>query len=147
MDKVSFTNLKLKINNDTKSFDFNGQNIEVFQYVSIADKDDMIQSIIQNSVNRGIYNPIKADMYFHLYLVYLYTNITFTKKQKEDEEKIEEIFNELITIEHPYTKVISKKFEEKFKEKLEKKCQNYSKSDFQSFTVLLDKLLELLEIS
>lgn len=63
------------------------------------------------------------------------------------EEKIEEIFNELITIEHPYTKVISKKFEEKFKEKLEKKCQNYSKSDFQSFTVLLDKLLELLEIS
>ena len=63
------------------------------------------------------------------------------------EEKIEEIFNELITIEHPYTKVISKKFEEKFKENLEKKCQNYSKSDFQSFTVLLDKLLELLEIS
>lgn len=62
-------------------------------------------------------------------------------------EKIEEIFNELITIEHPYTKVISKKFEEKFKENLEKKCQNYSKSDFQSFTVLLDKLLELLEIS
>lgn len=63
------------------------------------------------------------------------------------EEKIEEIFNELITIEHPYTKVISKKFEEKFKENLEKKCQNYSKSDFQSFIVLLDKLLELLEIS
>ena len=88
MDKVIFTNLKLKINNDTKSFDFNGQKIEVFQYVSITDKDDMIQSIIQNSVNRGIYNPIKADMYFHLYLVYLYTNITFTKKQKEDEEKL-----------------------------------------------------------
>ena len=88
MHKVSFTNLKLKINNDTKSFDFNGQKIEVFQYVPIADKDDMIQSIIQNSVNRGIYNPIKADMYFHLYLVYLYTNITFTKKQKEDEEKL-----------------------------------------------------------
>ena len=62
--------LKLKINNDTKSFDFNGQKIEVFQYVPITDKDDMIQSIIQNSVNRGIYNPIKADMYFHLYLVY-----------------------------------------------------------------------------
>ena len=88
MDKVSFTNLKLKMNNETKSFDFNGQKIEVFQYVSITDKDDMIQSIIQNSVNRGIYNPIKADMYFHLYLVYLYTNITFTKKQKEDEEKL-----------------------------------------------------------
>ena len=70
MDKVSFTNLKLKMNNETKSFDFNGQKIEVFQYVPIADKDDMIQSIIQNSVHNGIYNPIKADMYFHLYLIY-----------------------------------------------------------------------------
>ena len=63
------------------------------------------------------------------------------------EEKIEEIFNELITIEHPYTKVISKKFEEKFKERLESKCTNYSKSEFQGFTLLLNKLLELLEIN
>ena len=61
-------------------------------------------------------------------------------------EKIEEIFNELIKIEHPYTKVIGKKFEEKFKERLESKCVNYSKSEFQGFTLLLNKLLELLEI-
>ena len=28
------------------------------------------------------------DMYFHLYLVYLYTNLTFTEKQREDEFKL-----------------------------------------------------------
>ncbi len=61
-------------------------------------------------------------------------------------EKIEEVFNELIKIEHPYTKVIGKKFEEKFKEMLERNCKNYSKSDFQGFTLLLNKLLELLNI-
>ena len=33
-------------------------------------------------------------MYFHLYLVYLYTNINFTDKQKEDESKL---FDVLLT--------------------------------------------------
>ena len=36
----------------------------------------------------GLYNPILLDMYFHLYLVYMYANITFTDKQKEDELKL-----------------------------------------------------------
>ena len=43
---------------------------------------------LQKAKEGEIYNPIKLDMYFHLHLVYMYSNISFTAKQKEDEEKL-----------------------------------------------------------
>ena len=36
----------------------------------------------------GIYDPIQVDMYFHLHIIYMYTNLSFTDKQKEDEAKL-----------------------------------------------------------
>ena len=46
---------------------------------------------LQKSLEEGVYNPVKKDMYFHLYLVYMYTDITFTEKQREDESKLYDV--------------------------------------------------------
>lgn len=85
---VSYANMKLKINNQTKTLDWNGQKIEIREYLSFEDKYDLVMITLQKSLEDGYYNPIKLDMYFHLYLVYMYTNISFTEKQREDEIKI-----------------------------------------------------------
>lgn len=88
MAKVSFTNMKLKMNTETISVKIGDSEIEVLQYLPIEDKYDLIENVIQNSLDNGIYNTLKLDMYLDLYLVYLYTNINFTEKQKEDEIKL-----------------------------------------------------------
>lgn len=88
MEKVSYANLKLKIDTTAKSFDYNGVSIEVLQYLPIADKYDLVMITLQKALEDNIYNPVKIDMYFHLYLVYLYTNLNITEKQKEDEMKL-----------------------------------------------------------
>lgn len=87
-NKVSYSSLKLKINKDVETFQFEDSTIEVLKYLSIKDKNDLVTITIQKSVEDGICNPVKLDMYFHLHIVYLMTNINFTDKQKEDEEKI-----------------------------------------------------------
>jgi hypothetical protein len=86
--KVSYTNLKLKLNKDVNTINFNDNVIEILKYLPVNDKYDLIMVTLQKSFEDGIYNPIKLDMYFHLFLIYLYTNINFTDKQKEDEAKL-----------------------------------------------------------
>ena len=88
MATVSFTNLKLNINKDVNIVDFNGTKIEVLQYLPIEDKKDLVQIALQKSYEDGIYNDILLDIYFHLNIVYLYTNLNITDKQKEDEFKL-----------------------------------------------------------
>ena len=88
MAKVSYANLKMKLNQTHETFDFNGHNIEVINYLPVEDKYDLIMITLQKSEEDGIYNPLKLDTYFHLYLVYMYTNLSFTDKQRENEIKL-----------------------------------------------------------
>lgn len=88
MAKVSFTNLKLKTNNEIKEIEFNGQKIEVLQYLPIEEKYSLINITLQKAREGAIFNPIKLDIYFHLNLIYVYTNINLTEKQREDEFKL-----------------------------------------------------------
>ena len=88
MAKVSYTNLKLKLNNEIKEIEFNGQKIEVLQYLPIEEKYSLVNITLQKAREGAIFNPIKLDVYFHLNLIYLYTNINFTDKQREDEFKL-----------------------------------------------------------
>lgn len=88
MSKVSYANLKLKTKADVLTFDFEGEQIEVLQYLPISDKYDLIMITLQKAKEGNIYNQLKLDMFFHLHLVYLYTNLSFTDKQKENEFKI-----------------------------------------------------------
>ena len=43
---------------------------------------------LQKAEEDGIYNPVKVQLYFELYMVYMYSNISFTDKQKENETKL-----------------------------------------------------------
>lgn len=88
MAKVSYANLKLKPISTTSSFEFGGQEIEVLNYLPIEDKYDLVMITLQKAEQDGIYNPLLLDLYFHLHLVYMYTNLSFTDKQKENEPKI-----------------------------------------------------------
>ena len=88
MSKVSFANLKLKTIEDVKEIDFNGAKIEVKQYLPISDKYDLIMITLQQAYEDRVYNPLKIEVFFHLNLIYLYTNINFTDKQKEDPAKL-----------------------------------------------------------
>ena len=88
MAKVTYTSLKLKTNTDVKTVDFNGSKIEVLQYLPIAEKYDLVSIVLQETKEDNLYSPIRLDMLFHLFLVFSYTNITFTEKQKEDLPKL-----------------------------------------------------------
>ncbi len=88
MTKVTYTSLKLKTNTNVNTFDFNGKTIEVLQYLPIEDKYDLVNITLQEAKEGGIYHPVKLDALFHLNLVYMYTNLTFTDKQKENQMEL-----------------------------------------------------------
>lgn len=93
MAKVTYASLKLKTKEDVKTFKIEDKEIEVLQYLPMNDKIDLIDITLLKSKEDKIYNPIKVDMFFHLHLVYLYTNIVFTDKQREDEYKLYDILS------------------------------------------------------
>ena len=86
--KVSYANMKLKVNTEVNTFDFCGQKIEVLKYLPAQDKYDLLMITLQKSLEEGAYNEFKLNLYFELNLVYMYTNISFTEKQREDEFKL-----------------------------------------------------------
>ena len=88
MAKVSYANLKLKVDTSVSTFNFNGTDIEVLNYLPVDDKYDLVMVTLQKAEEDGIYNPIKLDMYFHLHMIYMYSNLSFTEKQKENESKL-----------------------------------------------------------
>lgn len=116
MAKITYSSLKLKMKDEIKEIDFNGNKIEVKQYLPISDKIDLVDITLQKSQEERLYNPLKVNMYFHLHLIYLYTNITFTDKQREDEEKLYDILdscgliNEVVAAipENEYTDLLNK---------------------------------------
>ena len=87
MTKVSFANLKLKINKDVNVIDFGGTQIEVLKYLPISDKKDLIDITLQKAEENGIYDPIEVGMYFHLHIVYMYSNLSFTEKHSNKADK------------------------------------------------------------
>lgn len=88
MAKVSYANLKLKTDTSVKTFDFQGTEIEVLNYLPIEDKYDLVMISLQKAKENGIYNDIKLTMFFHLNLIYMYTNVSFTENQRKDEYKL-----------------------------------------------------------
>ena len=89
MAKVSLTKLGLKVNQDIKNIEFNEQIIEVKQYLPINEKLELISSVINSSADENNFsNPIKENVFLTLEILYHYTNINFTDKQKEDPVKL-----------------------------------------------------------
>lgn len=92
MAKIAFTKLGLKTNKEVKTLMFADQEIEIKQYLTINEKLDMINHIINNSADdMKFYNVAKLNIFMVLETIYNYTNISFTDKQKEDVTKLYDI--------------------------------------------------------
>ena len=89
MAKVSFTKLGLKKNEDVGIIHINEQDIEVKQYLPINEKLELISSVINSAADENNFsNPVKENVFLTLEILYHYTNINFTDKQKEDPVKL-----------------------------------------------------------
>jgi hypothetical protein len=89
MAKVSFTKLGLKINQEVNCVEFNNQIIEVKQYLPVNNKLELISNVINASADDNNFaNPVKVSIFTTLEILYSYTNINFTDKQKEDPAKL-----------------------------------------------------------
>lgn len=81
MAKIGLTKLGLSINKDIKEIEWNGQKIEVKQYLPIDDKLALCARVINNSADDiNYYNPGKLMVYQDIEILKAYTNINFTEK-------------------------------------------------------------------
>ena len=89
MAKVSFTKLGLKKNEEVGILHINEQDVEVKQYLPINEKLELISSVINSAADENNFsNPVKENVFLTLEILYHYTNINFTDKQKEDPTKL-----------------------------------------------------------
>ena len=92
MAKIAFTKLGLKLNKEIKTIAWEDQEIEIKQYLPVNEKLELIGRVINNSADdMKFYNVGKIEIFLALEVLYLYTNINFTDKQKEDVCKLYDI--------------------------------------------------------
>lgn len=93
MAKIALTKLGLKPNSEIKTIKWNGQNIEVKQYLPIEAKLDLISDIANKSLDDNpYYNPARIKIFIRLEIILAYTNINTTDKQREDIFKLYDMF-------------------------------------------------------
>ena len=85
MAKVSLAKLGLKMDQEIKTIKFNEQEIEIKQYIPIEAKLQFIENVLnQSAVDMYFYSQGKIEVFFAMEVIYNYTNINFTDKQKDD---------------------------------------------------------------
>lgn len=83
--KPTFAKLKLQKNTAVKTITFNDFEIEIKQYLPVNDKLALISNVLNYAADENNFsNPIKEEIFGTLEILYAYTNITFTDKQRED---------------------------------------------------------------
>lgn len=90
MAKIAFSKFGLKPNTEIKTIEWSGQNIEVLQYLPIQKKLSLIGRVISSAheEDANYSNPVKIQVFTDLEILFEYTNISFTEKQKEDMPKL-----------------------------------------------------------
>lgn len=94
MAKVSYAKLDLKVCNDIHCINYTNSKgesltIEVKSYLPIEEKMVMITKILnQSNDSNGYYNIMRVKIFTVLEVVYAYTNLNFTEKQKENSLKL-----------------------------------------------------------
>ena len=93
MAKISYAKLGLSKTKEDKQLEWNGQKVDVKQYLPILDKIEMITRILNYSLDtNGYYNPSRIELFTTLEIILSYTNINCTEKQKEDVCKLYDSF-------------------------------------------------------
>lgn len=83
--KPTFAKLKLQKNITVKTVIVNDFEIEVKQYLPIEEKLNLITNVINYAADvNGFMNPLKVELFGTLEIIYAYSNISFTEKQRED---------------------------------------------------------------
>jgi len=99
-----FNDLKKELPLKIKVIKINDKQIEVKQYLPVNEKLNLITRVLQQ-ISQNEYpfpNPIQMDVYTTLEIIYAYSNIEFTKDEKEnpaelyDELEKQEIANVII---------------------------------------------------
>lgn len=89
MARIPFSKLKLTKKEDVKNIAINDVEIEVKQYLPTSEKIEIITNTLQNSADDNNFaNPVKVEVFLNLEMIYAYTNLSFTDKQKEDASKL-----------------------------------------------------------
>lgn len=81
---VEYSSIKPSMDNTHATIEWEGKKIKVYQYSSIANKNNIVQLALQNSREDWGINTLKSKMLFDLYIVFYYTDIVFSKEEKED---------------------------------------------------------------
>ena len=95
MAQITYTKLSIKpIVDEIKIIDWAPEvKIEVRQYLPLQKKLEVLTNIINASTDdNGFYNSAKIDFNQTLEIIFAYTNIKFTDKQKEDLMKLYDSF-------------------------------------------------------
>lgn len=94
MAKIAFTKLGLSVNKEVKEIEWNGQKIEVKQYLPSNEKLELCSKIINESVDdQNFYNPGRVAIFQEVEIILAYTNINVTDKQREDICKLFDMFS------------------------------------------------------
>lgn len=103
--KPTFAKLGLKMNSTIKTIVINEQEIEIKQYLPINEKLRLIGDVISQAADDNNFsNPIKLEVFTKLEIIFAYTNLSFTEKQKEDLVKLYDIlesnniFNQILSM-------------------------------------------------
>jgi hypothetical protein len=96
MAKVAFSKLNLKKQESVQTLKLNDLEIEVKQYLPVNEKLILISNVINNAASQDatFKNPVKVEIFGSLEIIYNYTNLTFTEKQKEDPGKLYDLLEE-----------------------------------------------------
>ena len=88
--KTPYTKLKCTINKDIVPCQIGENTIAVKQYLPINEKLELIGRVINQAheEDNNYSNPVKVDVYTTMEIIFAYTDITFTDKQKEDVAKL-----------------------------------------------------------
>lgn len=94
MAQITYTKLGLKPNFDEiATIHCGNEQIEVKQFLPLEKKLEVLTNIINNSIDeRGFYNTARIDFNIKMEVLYAYTNIKFTEKQKENPMKLYDNF-------------------------------------------------------
>ena len=85
---MDYKDLGLKLSIPKSGFKWGDKTINVYDYLPIESKYDIVMITLQKSFEDGIYNPIKLDMFYHLNLVYMLTDLDFSAEDRANESKL-----------------------------------------------------------
>lgn len=137
---INYKDLNLANKNVIKTFKWGDKDIEILGYLPVEDRYAIVMITLQKSFENGYYNPIKTDMFFHLNLIYAYTNIIFSDEDRANES---ELFDKLVS--SGFLDEFLKNFDRKIYQEMATDMETIAKADIEyrkSFSSVVSKFIE-----